>query len=384
MRILHIASFNGNVGDNANHNGLRSKLKDVFHGNICYEELEIRKAYKNYYGKDKLKFDDQFADKVNSYDLAIIGGGNFFEIWIEDSSTGCTIDIPIDILKKIKTKIIFFGLGFDTYKGFSENAINKFYNFFNYILSTDQYLVSVRNDGSINQITNIYGRSLADKVIEVPDGGFFTQLDKDEFKNLPAKESFNIILSIAEDMLDLRLPKMDETRALNLLVHSYVNFIIEQHEKNKNICFYLMPHIYTDIHIIYEIIKNLPTTISRNVVNVGPYLIGQGAEKEVFSYYLRASCVISMRFHGNVVPIGFNIPTIGISTYKKIFDLYEELDLTDRVITVENKFFNDDMNDKLDYMIRKKDNIKQQNLEMNKNLENMMGHFLKRVKEFIS
>ncbi len=56
MNVLHIASFCGNVGDNANHYGLRKKLSYIFPENVVYDELEIRRFYKNYDGKDKLFF----------------------------------------------------------------------------------------------------------------------------------------------------------------------------------------------------------------------------------------------------------------------------------------------------------------------------------------
>ena len=79
MKILHVASFKGNVGDNANHNGLRHKLASVLNVPLDYDEIEIRRFYMKYDGPDKLKFDMKFAELANQYELVIIGVGNFLK-----------------------------------------------------------------------------------------------------------------------------------------------------------------------------------------------------------------------------------------------------------------------------------------------------------------
>lgn len=54
MKILHVASFVGNIGDNASHQGLEGILKEYFN-NYDITRLEIRKFYKNYNRVDKKK-----------------------------------------------------------------------------------------------------------------------------------------------------------------------------------------------------------------------------------------------------------------------------------------------------------------------------------------
>ena len=49
MKILHLASFNGNVGDNASHMGLYNFLNDI-NPDCNFDQIEIRKFYKNYTG----------------------------------------------------------------------------------------------------------------------------------------------------------------------------------------------------------------------------------------------------------------------------------------------------------------------------------------------
>lgn len=79
IKALHIASFMGNVGDNANHNGLRNKLKNIFYNNnIIFDELEMREFYQSWNLRNFNS--EEFINLANKYDLIIIGGGNFFEL----------------------------------------------------------------------------------------------------------------------------------------------------------------------------------------------------------------------------------------------------------------------------------------------------------------
>ena len=119
MKILHLASFNGNIGDNANHNGFRKNFQNLISENIEWKNLEIRNFYKSW---NKMKFDEEFIKMVNTYDLLIIGGGNFFEICHEYSSTGTTIDLPIEKLNQIRIPIFFNGLGLDSDKKYTEES----------------------------------------------------------------------------------------------------------------------------------------------------------------------------------------------------------------------------------------------------------------------
>ena len=97
MKILHVASFNGNIGDFANHSGFRKCLNNYIGEQIEYTNLEIREFYKSW---NLRKFDNDFVDLANQFDLLVFGGGNFFEMCWDYSSTGTTIDLSEEILKK--------------------------------------------------------------------------------------------------------------------------------------------------------------------------------------------------------------------------------------------------------------------------------------------
>lgn len=128
LKTLHLASFNGNIGDNANHNGFYKHLESLDY-EFEIDELEIRE----FYWKQR-SFDESFVELVNSYDLLIVGGGNYFELWVEDSPTGTSISIELELLKKINTPILFNALGVDPGQGASEANIQKFRDFLDVLI----------------------------------------------------------------------------------------------------------------------------------------------------------------------------------------------------------------------------------------------------------
>ena len=105
INILHIASFTGNIGDNINHIGFRPWLEKLIGLEVLWTSLEIRKFYWN-----QTNWDQSFVDYANSFDLVVIGGGNYFELWVDKSPTGTSIEIEPFLFEKIKTPVFFNAL----------------------------------------------------------------------------------------------------------------------------------------------------------------------------------------------------------------------------------------------------------------------------------
>ena len=74
IRILQLASFSGNIGDNISHIGFKNLLNQL-HLDLDITRLEIRKFYNNYNLSDKRFFNQELISEINSYDGCIIGGG---------------------------------------------------------------------------------------------------------------------------------------------------------------------------------------------------------------------------------------------------------------------------------------------------------------------
>ena len=73
-KILHFASFIGNIGDNANHNGLyknlHSKLNDI---DFTITQEEIRE----YFWRQK-SFDNKLISLFNKFDLIKIASAYYY------------------------------------------------------------------------------------------------------------------------------------------------------------------------------------------------------------------------------------------------------------------------------------------------------------------
>ena len=117
MRILHVASFLGNIGDNFNHYGTRKFLENKF-GKIDWIEIEIRETFRK-----NFSFDKSFAKYCNEFDAVIFGGGNFFELWVDKSVNNTSADIALEVIDLIRVPFYFYALGVDPGMGISDFVI---------------------------------------------------------------------------------------------------------------------------------------------------------------------------------------------------------------------------------------------------------------------
>lgn len=375
MKILHIASFNGNIGDNAHHNGFRKNFQKLLSDNIEWTNLEIRNFYKSW---NKMKFDLNFVEIANQYDLLVIGGGNFFEICHEYSSNGTTIDITIEILKKIKPSIFFNALGFDTHLGYTEETKKNFKIFIDYLLSNpEKYFVSFRNDGAQYNYRELYGK-IPNNLYIIPDGGFFI----DNIVPLMKKYSnFKYIgVQLACDMFEKRFKIFSYEDFCKKIADLCIKFLNE----NPNYKLLFFPHIYSDYKIIMDVTSHFNDFYLKNNVEIASYMTGQNSEKIFFNEYKKCDLLLGMRFHANVCAIALNIPTIAIVTYPQIYNLYKELNLLDRCIEVNQPDFFNELSELIEESIKKEKNLKKRYQEIKFNIEEQQEKNYTILKKWLS
>lgn len=374
LNVMHVASFWGNIGDNANHTGMRKILSRYTGYHFRFKEVEIRDFY---IMRKKRKFDDSFVREANRHDLLLIGGGNFFDLWINESATGTTIDIKKEIFEQIKVPVIFFGLGCDPYKGAPEENLAKFRRFLDTLLEAQKCLVTVRNDGSITNLEKYIGKKYAKKVLKVPDGGFFTEVCHCDHPELnPVKK--NIAVNLAGDMLPIRFqtargPSFIGYNEFSKEIAQTINNILDI-QNDVHVIF--VPHIYADLKTIGETLELLADEHRRERVTVAPYLQGYMAQNYVFDLYKKVNLVIGMRFHANVCSIALNTPTIGLGTcHYKIRDLYAELAIPNRFVDVSQRNFKEKLIPLIISSLREKEAIRENYDVILKNLEKDMKVF---------
>ena len=347
MKILHVGSFTGNIGDNANHFGFRNWIKNFLDTDPLWEELEIREFYRN-----ERKWDESFVSLANSYDLIVFGGGNYFELWVEKSPTGTSIEIPPEHFKKINTPMLFNGLGSDLGKGYSSKTVKDFDNFLNIALYEKESLVTVRNDGSLKSLKKIFGDKYIKDIHEVPDAGFFISdllNNYRENKEHKKNDQISVAINVAGDMPEIRFSELDGKT--EIFSEKFARFLEETSQIYKNIKFIFIPHIYKDLEIISEILFYLSDRLRRNNCEVFKYGPSESMYREIINAYNNCDIVLANRFHANVCPIGIGKKTIALANYVKIFDLYESIGSSYPIVNINSKKFNIELRDKFDKFI---------------------------------
>lgn len=334
LNILHVASFTGNLGDNFNHMGLVPWIENLIGTPVRWTRLEIRKFYWK-----QLHWDESFVDYANKFDLIIIGGGNYFELWVDKSPTGTSIEIEPHVYSRIKKPIFFNSLGVDAGQGATQDCIMKFRNFIDTIVEGRNALVSVRNDGARDTIKNTIGKNYIPVFNSLPDHGFF--VEKQHINLTGSHPSKYICINLACDMPRLRFSNI--SGGIDGFASSISNTIKNIEAEYPDHHFIFVPHMYGDLKIIFDVLECLPDYIRRGKVQVYKYGTGDCLAREVLNLYENSKLAIGMRFHANVCPLALGVPNFGVATYPQINLLYEELALQDRVFEVSRSTFSTDL-----------------------------------------
>lgn len=322
LRVLHLASFVGNIGDVANHAGARWMFQQHLDFALLFTELEIRE----FYWKQRA-FDDEFVRWANTFDLLLIGGGNYFELWVEKSATGTSIDISSVLLKQLSVPTVFYSLGVDTGQGYSSQSADRFRAFVSTVLDRDDMFMCVRNDGSSKALFEILASSDAATIPIMPDGGFFAGRAL-AVKSEPRSNVRIIRINLAGDMLDRRFNRGTTHREfLKELADMCVGIL----DSDTDLRIEVLPHIWRDLSLIAELLPLIPDRYLRGRISIGMLNPTRLGLTEFLRAYSSAVLVLGMRFHANVCPIGMNVPTRGLLNYPQVGLLYEELELQERL-----------------------------------------------------
>lgn len=377
LNVLHLASFSGNIGDLANHIGFYKKFNKIINYDVEFKQLEIRKFYKNY---AEMKFDDLFLELVNQYDLLVLGGGGFFDLRWDYSHTGTTIDFSEQIIEKINTPVLVNAMGYHEFDEINDNNISKFEKFLNSIVNNDKWFISLRNDGSYKRMKNRCG-GIVDKLLTVPDHGFFLNPREFQKLGLNCKDRIWIGMSITNDLLSKKFNMdVNSVDTLNNMIGQAINRILDQ-DRNKGIIFF--PHTPQDVITIGVLMSLINEKNKRERVIVAPYMsCVKEAIEATFDLGRVCSCVVSMRFHSNVCFIGMNIPTIGLAGHEQISSLYDELGLTNRCVKINSKKFVDELLDKIDESLSMVGEIKRKYAKINNGLCNQANLYHKKLRDW--
>lgn len=368
--IMHIASFSGNIGDIINHYGF---YKSFNIDEKCVEKIEIRRFYRNCVGSDKLAFNEALIEKINSKKLLILGGGGFFDVYWNESSTGTTLDMSRTFLDKIRVPVLVNAMGVHFIHKRSE-AQYKFFHFLNDIRRRENWFVSIRNDGSYKRIRNIYGEDILEHIYVVPDNGFRFAVDTEpEYKKSYKKR---IGLSVTNELLD---PIYTGSENIDKFNDKMAKIISEYLEKAE-LCFFL--HTPQDLLTLYEIVSRMGAEKMRKDVTIAPYSFYDNG-KRILKYYKGCDAVVGMRFHSNVMAIANRIPIIGLAMHEQIEDLYREINYCKQCVKVGNPEYINILRDKIEQTLYC-NNVVNEEEELMRSIEKKHNDYVYIAKKFLS
>ncbi len=322
LSALHIASFSGNIGDNANHMGFRPWFEAQARLPVVWTNLEIRE----FYWRER-QWDQNLIEFINTHDVLIIGGGNYFELWVEHSPTGTSIALEPALFDQIKVPVFFNALGVDPGQGVPDLCRQRFTSFLDKLLEAQHVLVSVRNDGARENLRQHVGPDYADRVHSLPDHGFFVPPPaKSE-----AAERRIVAVNVACDMAETRFAGFKGQAEFAREMACVLTALADD---QPDLQFCLVPHIFRDLEIISDVIGFLDDRLRRTRLTVAPYGSGDDAARQALCLYRTADLVLGMRFHANVCPMALGTPVLGLNCYPQIENLYRGLGLTNRLVPV--------------------------------------------------
>jgi polysaccharide pyruvyl transferase WcaK-like protein len=335
LKILHLSSFVGNIGDNASHIGFHTILSRFFPGGYQITQLEVRKSYGIYTLPDRWRFDDRFAALANQHDLLVIGGGVFLNFWIRNSVTGTTLDISADVWAKIKTPTLITSVGCVPNSEIPEGNVDKFRNFLDLLLASRNTVLAVRNDGSKGVLAEYVGKSYAERLPEVLDSAFFFNTSENPYHALPRKY---IAVNVTLDQIRARWGtiQVDEE-----IYYDELQKVMTHLLTNTDFDLVFVPHIYTDHLAIARVLSGINDFHVRSRIQIAPYVQGDAGCKLLFSVYKASGLVVGTRFHSNVCSLAMDVPGIGLVALDTVKNMYDGLHLSDRYVRLDRRFGDD-------------------------------------------
>jgi polysaccharide pyruvyl transferase WcaK-like protein len=333
MRVLHSYCLNYNIGDYALGMGVKNLLRETFDIDLIGETNIQGREFNKYY----------INEVVNKkYDLLVIGGGGIIHgaHW----PNGWFWLIEKDLIKSIKIPFVIYGVGNNYFEdeAIPERAVAHLQETYKYA----KYF-SVRNDESYERVVSQVGF----KPAEIPDPGFHVGLNKSYEKII---EEPYVIVQLANDKTKQRFKNKK-------LFIDGMKFNVAKLAKNYKIIF--IPHVLDDVAISNEICDGIDNA---EVLKFGNFAFDH-ADKMI-GYYKYAEFVIAMRGHGQIVPIGFNVPVLSLQNHPKHIGLMRKLELEDYNVHVNDSKFSEHLRDGIIRMINNKEELKKKYSVINKRL----------------
>ena len=331
-RVLHIASFTGNIGDNASNVGFRKILFHFFPDGCEFTSLELRKFYTNYTRPDKRFFDKEFADLANQHDLVVFGGGGILSFDVEHSVTGTTIDIGENVWGQIRTPVLITSVGVIASDNIPAGNQEKFQKFIQFLLTRERTMLAFRNDGSRALIEHWVDKERPQAIPEILDSGFFYDASGKTYDALPQRY---IAINLSSEQIHRGGGEIliDEDTYYN-----EIRKVLQHILDITDLTIVFVPHIHGDLSATIKALQGLLDYSIRERVQVAPHVQSDKGADLLFSIYKNSTLTLGTRFHSNVCSLAMGVPTVGLIAQPRVRAMYESLGLHDSYVLLDGEF----------------------------------------------
>ena len=327
MKLIHLANFNStNVGNGALINGLESTLEEDFGVPVDWS----RDPWDNYTFGLK-RFDEQFVEKVNQSDGLIVGGAVTFNGRDYNDQTGTRFELPLNLWKKLRKPVVFYGLSYRHWSGQTYHHLDKFRETIQTILSSEHMILALRNDGTRDWLRHHTGIE-SNKIMEIPDSAVYVKARNDGCTPEIIEGSKNIIVSFNDEDVEYRYDESMsvsgvENRARSHVIKGLVHAIEGLAEKFP-VNFILCPHYFDDYRMLSDVVASLKPRIAHQMT-VSTGLCRVKDTEQFYARYQKADLAISMRVHSMSPCIGLATPMVAYTTQDRMTKFLDKVELAD-------------------------------------------------------
>lgn len=321
MKILHLASFSGNLGDVYSHAGISTYFDTRNITNVY--RIEIRRIYQNYNAPDKISFNDVLNLLIrDTFDCLFIGGGGFLDYWLPGTSTGTTFDVNYELMDKVHKPMIFSSLGAFPHKDVPVENHDKFIRFAEYLSRNKYVSLMFRNDGSLTSINKQFPNL---DCSNFADGGDHAFLYAAKEVNLATTRGRYICVNIGPDQLSLKSAFRTGPIMPDEYFKKFAKLLVELSDKHDCEIIFI-PHLYSDIEAARLICSYLPDIFLRNRFSIAEYdPLGRNLDY-ILAFYRASVFNICGRLHSNIMSICSKNLTLSLAILDRVSALADQFD----------------------------------------------------------
>jgi polysaccharide pyruvyl transferase WcaK-like protein len=343
--ILHVASHEINVGDGALIGGIRQAIREIAGFVPRYRPMEMTD-----FPARSGEVSPESLDAASA-DLILVGGGGSIDGRPSHSRSGMAFPLSGDEVRRLRTPLAYVALGVNMLPGERLHHSDRLADVLR--ACRDRGIpFSVRNDGSLARLRDAVGDA-ADAVVEVPDPGFFVEVDADRVIPSMSGHRPTVLVQVAGDHLDKRLGSKPHngSRATNRWswrrirrsdtidqfladLAELVQWLVVELDAEV----LLAPHTLRDVPVAGQLVARLQPGVCRRRVRVLGIAHAAHAP-QYFAAYAKADLVVGMRGHSVICAVGLRRPCVALATHAKVTGFMQSCALGDWSISPSPDWF---------------------------------------------